>query len=368
MSSLTLKTVVNVQIYLAPLAAPRKAFNLGLIIGSAEVIPTSERVRIYTDTKPMLEDGFLNTDPEYKAAVLYFSQRPQPTRLAVGVKGEEETAVEALQACRAANREWYGYTLCGAVKSDIIAMAAVVEPMDPTTVQFYTTSDSDVLTGADGNIFKTLKGLSYRRSIGQYSTKNANAVAAILGYAMGANTGLANSAYTLAFKNEVGVAVEDVTQTQYEKIVGDNGNVYVNRGDYYNVFQMGTVAEGAYFDEIINLDKLANDLQLTGMDALYQLPKIPQTEDGITYLINRLQGPLKQAVKINFIAPGKWTGPNLLNLKTDDFLSRGYLIMSEPISEQDQADREARKAPPIYIAIKLAGSVHSVVIGVYVNR
>jgi hypothetical protein len=104
------------------------------------------------------------------------------------------------------------------------------------------------------------------------------------------------------------------------------------------------------------------------MDALYQLPKIPQTDAGVSYLITRLQEPLETAVKIGFIAPGKWTGPTLLSLNTNDFLSRGYLILSESVNDQAQADREARKAPPIYIPIKLAGAIHSIAIGVYVNR
>jgi len=38
------------------------------------------------------------------------------------------------------------------------------------------------------------------------------------------------------------------------------------------------------------------------------------------------------------------------------------------LSTQTQADREARKSVPLYIAIKESGAVHSVLVGVYVNR
>ena len=40
-----------------------------------------------------------------------------------------------------------------------------------------------------------------------------------------------------------------------------------------------------------------------------------------------------------------------------DTLTKGYYD-AQPISEQAQADREARKAPVIQVACKLAGAVH----------
>ena len=75
-----------------------------------------------------------------------------------------------------------------------------------------------------------------------------------------------------------------------------------------------------------------------------------------------------EAVRIGFLGPGTWTGANVLNLKTDDPLPSGYLVQAESLSTQSQADREARESVPLYIAIKEAGAVHSVLIGVYVNR
>jgi hypothetical protein len=71
---------------------------------------------------------------------------------------------------------------------------------------------------------------------------------------------------------------------------------------------------------------------------------------------------------IGFIAPGKWNGPSIYTepdyapLQTGDMLEKGYMIMSEPIDFQSQADRDARIAPPIYVAIKLAGAIHTVMV------
>ena len=80
---LTLNGIINLSVYLTPPAAPRNTFNKGLIVGSKVNITPAERVRVYTSAAGMLLDGFSNTDLEYLAALLYFSQVPTPTYLYV---------------------------------------------------------------------------------------------------------------------------------------------------------------------------------------------------------------------------------------------------------------------------------------------
>lgn len=191
-----------------------------------------------------------------------------------------------------------------------------------------------------------------------------------MGYAMGANTATINSAYTLKFKTEVGVIPEDLSSQQVTNLVKNNGNYYVSRGsdDDYNMFESGVMSDGTWFDEILNLDMLANNMQMSIMDLLKSRPKIPQTEAGVLSIKLAMKSDLDKAVKIGFIAPGIWNGPDILELSQGDMLPEGYMILSEPISEQSQADRDARIAPPIYTPLKLAGAVHSVVLQIDVNR
>ena len=74
------------------------------------------------------------------------------------------------------------------------------------------------------------------------------------------------------------------------------------------------------------------------------------------------------SVASGFLAPGVWTGPAILNLNTNDALSRGYLVQFDSLTNQAQADREARIAPNCYVAVKTAGAIEHVVISVTVNR
>lgn len=360
---------MQLTISVSPKSTVGSGFNTGLIIGKSTVISKTDRVKTYNDVSSMLADGFATTDPEYKAALLYFAVNPRPNKVVIGRWDGTgtETALQAVTACRNANSDWYACTICGAAKADIIAVAAYIEASTPKSVLFYTTADADVKAGTAGNVTLALKGANYKRTIGQYST-TADAVASIMGYAMGANTGTANSAYTLAYKKEPGVTVEALTATELSSIKGANCNTYINRGSTYDVFEQGIVADGTSFDEIIGLDILADDIQKAVMDVLTQYPKVPQTEEGMGLLYNAINSPCLNARTVGFLAPGVWNGPNVLNLRTGDTLSQGYTIQSESIASQSVSDRQNRIAPPIYVAVKLAGAVEHVVITVNVDR
>jgi len=368
MAVLPLDDVVNVIINLSPRSAVRIGFNLSLILADSNVLDADNRVAVYSSLDSMQEAGFTSTMPEYQAAQIYFAQSSRPDRVAIGFwDSANETLAEAIAACRVANREWYGVVPIGRVQSgsfaaptmsDITGAAATVEALVPSTIMFAT---------VDNATMTSLKGLSYRRTLGVVST-NTNIAVAVLGWAMGANTGLVNSAFTLKFKQLVGVPVDTLTEAQVSDAKAVFGNVYINRGATYNWFEDGTMADGTWFDEMINLDMLANYIQLSVCDLLNKTTKVPQTEAGMTQIINSFIPDLERAVRIGFAAPGIWNAPGFLTLEQGDAIEKGYLVLSEAIDDQAPADREARKAPPIYIALKLAGAIHYVVIQINVNR
>lgn len=284
-----------------------------------------------------------------------------------------ETPLEAFTAARQADGEWYVGILCTSLTDEqVLEVANYTESCTPDSVFAFTTTESAVYNSQDGGIFSQLQSLMYRRTIGQYSTSHPDAIAAIVGWAMGAMTGTANSAYTLAYKSEVGVQAENYMQrfttNQVNAIKSFNGNVYINRGSYYNIFEEGKVFDGSWFDEIIYLDKFKNDCQLTIMDLLVANNKLPQTESGMSRIKNAIKEECERINLIGFIAAGVWKAGDMLDLKYGDTLPRGYIIQSEPINDQTQADRDARKAPPIYVSLKLAGAIHHVTVQVDVNR
>lgn len=378
--TLPLKEVANIIVNLAARSAAGNAFNLALLMGE---IPDGvefgdARIKTYTTVNEMLEDGFKTTDRLYKAAALLMGQAKQPPKFAIGqAKKKNDTTtleepVDTLKACREEQGEWYAGIYCGTMTNDqILACAEYTESCEPHTIFCYTTQDEDCDKDGSG-IFDLLKDKKYSRTFGQYSSTHQDAVAAIIGWAMGAMTGTVNSAFTLKFKSEVGVTTENADKafpsSKVASIKAVNGNVYVNRGSYYDMFEEGTMANGDWFDERIFLDKYQNDMQLALMDEFVQNDKIAQTEAGMTQLKTVITAVCNEMADIGFIAAGTWQSKAILNLKYGDTLPNGYMVQSEAIADQSQADRDARKAPPIYVSLKLSGAIHSVTVEVDVNR
>jgi len=88
---LSVSRIIDVDIILSPQAAQFAAFDTLNIIGTSDVINTSERIREYNDLQTVAED-FGTDAPEYDAAQLFFSQVPQPDQLYISRWANTPTA------------------------------------------------------------------------------------------------------------------------------------------------------------------------------------------------------------------------------------------------------------------------------------
>lgn len=362
--------IKDVVINLTPRSVVRSGFNLSMIIGDSKVLNADNRVAVYTDMESMANAGFTEDMPEYKAAQIYFSQKPNPGRVAIGFwDSSDETLAEAIAACRAFNLEWWGCVPIGKTDASGQFVAVTADELLEAALTIENATQNSVMICAlsDLAFLGELKAKRYGRTMGIFSA-DVNKAVAIMGYAMGANTGLADSAYTLKFKKLIGVVADPLSEPQVSDAEAVSANVYVNRGATYDMFEQGTMADGTWFDEIVNLDMLSNDIQLSVMDILTKTTKIPQTEAGVATIINAILPNLDKAVETGFVAPGIWTAPSFMEIEQGDAIEKGYQVMSESVDDQSEKDREARICPPIYIALKLAGAIHGVVIQLNVNR
>jgi hypothetical protein len=383
-NTLPLSLVCNVSIFIAPIAVAPPSFNQGLIIGPSTVIPTSggvgSRLRQYTTLAQMTADGFTNSMPEYIGAEIYWDQLPAASILWVGRQDltVPETCLEAAQACRVGSSAWWGFGVCGAVAADheaITGWAQAQTLAGMPSMYHYTTGDAAVLAGTAGNVMAALQTLDYERAFGIYSTtqsaawpNNIYSWAAALGAAMGLNTGLAASKFTMKFKPLVGIAPEPITETQVAAIEALGGNVYTTTANVFQWLEQGTVPNGLFYDDLLNLDMLASDLQYSMIGGYVAAPSIPQDDPGEMVMIGLASQACDRAVTRGFVAPGVWNGVNVLNLQTGDPLPKGYSIQAQSFTTQSPADKALRKGMPLYIAINGAGSQHSLLIGVYVQR
>ena len=112
----TLDSIVAVNISLAAAAVQQKGFGRGLILGGSNRFQGGVLWKIYSTPAAMITDGFLTSDPEYKAAVAYFSQQISPPDVMVGYASADVAQVETITPT-AVDLATYTVTINGVVSS-----------------------------------------------------------------------------------------------------------------------------------------------------------------------------------------------------------------------------------------------------------
>lgn len=82
--TLPVSRLVNVTVNLTPSAAAAQNLSTLLLLGSSNIIDSTERFRTYSTIDEVAAD-FGTSLPEYLAAVLWFEQSPQPASLMIGL-------------------------------------------------------------------------------------------------------------------------------------------------------------------------------------------------------------------------------------------------------------------------------------------
>lgn len=373
MPRLSVDSIVNVSVNLLPGTGGNDAINnIGLILGTTNLISAATRMKMYAGLAEMLSDGFTESAPEYQAADLYFRQSPAPKAVYIGRINStaSETPVAAYQACRDLNGGFYGVYSCGASVAEQVSLAAAVET-DGKSCLFFESANADCLVQSPEtpDIFTNLRTAGRKKAMGLYHAADY-AGAALMGLAMGLDTGMDNSAFDLYLKSLNGIQPSDLTQSQLNILEGKGGNAFVTRGHDIKMLELGNCVDGTPYDETMYLDKTRVLIQNYVLQAMTgnTTPKIPQTDDGMAVILSAVNSAMEYMKRIGFVAAGTWTAPDFSTIKTGDMLPAGYMVFADPVSSMSSADREARKLPNVYVAMKLSGSGRSVTIGVNVNR
>ncbi|MDM3348579.1 DUF3383 family protein [Citrobacter sp. Cf116] len=367
---LPVSNVVNVDVIIAPKAATGRNFGSLLILGTSTVIPVAERIRLYAGTDD-IGDDFGVDSPEYEAAVDYFSQSPKPQFVYVGrwaktlasaESGSTETLLQAVNAVLDYTN-WYGLGVADdddIDDADWLSAAAAIESSTVSRILAITTENpATTETTSTTDLASKLKAASYSRTFVQYSTSSKYAALSAFGRAFTVNFNGSNTTITLKFKQEPGVTYETLTVAQAAAVDAKNANVFVYYANDTAILQQGVMSNGDFFDERHGLDWLQNYVQTNLFNLLYtSTTKIPQTDAGVTRLLSNVEQSMDQSVTNGLVAAGVWNGGPIGQLDSGDTLTKGYYVYAQPLSEQAQADREARKAPLIQVACKLAGAVH----------
>lgn len=265
---------------------------------------------------------------------------------------------------------WYmAYVAAPHEEEDVLGASAIIEASNPSCIIGFTTKDTkEIDPTSEDSLGAKLKKLAYNRTMLMYSSASDHACASIMGRMSTVNFEGNNTTITLKFKQCPGVASENLRTSQANALHENNVNVFAAFNNDTSILQEGVMSSGWFIDEVHGLDWLQNRVQTDVWNLLYTSSKVGQDESGIESLVATVSRSMDQAVANGLVAPGVWNGDEFGALKKGDTLSTGYYVYIQPLAEQAQSEREARKAPPIQIAAKLKGAIHFVDVSITVNR
>lgn len=294
------------------------------------------------------------------------------TSVASGTDGE--TPVECVQQLVDQSSAWYGLMIASTAtvtQEQALAISAYIEGVSLARIFGYTETDTRVLDATYEEDFPSkAMAAQYSRTVSIYCSSNPYAIASLFGRAFTVDFTASSTTITLKFKQLPGVVYEQLSETQANTLEAKNCNVFV----YYNndtaILQEGVMANGNFFDERHGLDWWQDAVQNAVYNLLYQsTTKVPQTNAGISLIANTVAAVCEESINNGLLANEAlpWNASPVGELQTGNTID-GYYIYQPPISSQNQADREARKAPTLQVALKLAGAVHSADVIATVNR
>lgn len=385
-NNLSLSNVINVT--LVPSIAGLSEFNTAnLLLYSTETTDKfgDDKFRIYYSASSVAED-FGSNSLTYKMALGVFSQAPNilsnSGALIVAIKEGNESQVEAF------NRLKSQVLFCGWITTDTIAndlasidvsessSASVEEASLATAVNAENNKIQFVVSNVQSDIegvFTDIKDATLTKTrclfYGGTEEQAKIMMASYASKAMSTIFEASLTTQTMHLKPLAGVLPDPVmTETLLSKCKLAGVDSYISIEGVACVFSTGA---NGFFDEVFNELWFINAIQTAGFNYLRQTnTKIPQTENGMTGLKNAYAQVCVRGVNNGFIAAGSWTSSDTFgnpDLFKRNIETSGFYVYSMPVAQQTKADREARKAPLVQIAVKTAGAIHSTNVMIYVN-
>lgn len=286
------------------------------------------------------------------------------TQGAAGTTLTAETQVEALTAVKA-EINFFGAMFINAI-TDVSATASWAEANDTIIYEvFSAASNLEVDPSNDVWAVKLASQDNFRCLFSKAG--NRKMAASYMARAHTVNFNAENSALTMHLK-ELNVPAESYTDTELQKAERVGLDVYTTIKDVPVVLTSGA---NNFVDNVYNFTGYVDALQTAGFNHLKGAStKVPQTTPGVNGLVDALENVAELFVRAGVFAPGTWASPDRFGDR-DTFNraieQQGFYFLAGRLSDQDPADRQARKSPVIQNAVKNAGAIHSADIIVNVN-
>lgn len=284
------------------------------------------------------------------------------------VDGETVRTYETLTAAieRIASEIYFEgiITTKAADDAEYIATSTAVEAMQ-NRVLMLPRSTTSAFNGIFTTVQTNVKTKCLYYSLGEDAEESAqNArifAAAYLSKAMSVNYGGSNTTMTMNLKDLAGVAADtNISETILQQCVNAGADCYPSIEGLPKV--ISNAQGGMYIDQVLNQIWFVNTIQRNVFNVLATTrTKIAQTDAGLEVLVKACRDVCRQGVINGYFAPGQWNSNDFFG-DYDTFHNNinefGYYVYHQPVAEQSQTDRQARRAPVLQVAAKESGCVH----------
>lgn len=177
-----------------------------------------------------------------------------------------------------------------------------------------------------------------------------------------------NSAITLNLKELSGIVAEDYTQDEINKAKKVGLDLYTTFGDLPKLLVSGA---NGFADNVYNFIAIKKFVQIDLFNLLGTTgTKLAQIDEDVSKIVDTVEKTLRLFKKAKVIGAGTWTSPDTfgdVEVFNRNIELNGFYVYTQPLSEQAQSDREARKSPAVQVAFKNAGAIHSVDVTIQYN-
>lgn len=290
------------------------------------------------------------------------------------VDGETVTTYETLSSAiaRIANEIYFEgiLTTKNADDEEYTAASTAVQAMQ-NRVLMLPRSTSAAFSGIFATVASNTNTKCLYYSYGNNAAQNARIfAAAYLSKALSVNYGGSNTTMTMNLKDLAGIQADtNISETILAQCETAGADCFPSIEGLPKV--ISNAQGGMYFDQVLNQIWFVNTIQRNVFNVLATTrTKIAQTDAGLEVLVKACRDVCRQGIINGYFAPGQWNSSDFFG-DYDTFHNNieefGYYVYHQPVAEQSQTDRQARKAPVLSIAAKEAGAVHSASILVYIE-
>lgn len=304
----------------------------------------------------------------------FFSQPKRPAKLYLAPWNveEEQTLADAYATLSSSWDGWYCAVPVGHVAepdelleaAQWIQAASKIQAISDGAASDTTPSTSTLKPLIDAELYRSL--VLWSSTLTDAGSSPVISAAALL---CSINFDASDSMLTLKFKDLPGVTADDgITDTIADALTRQGVNYFTTFGTKRMLAEGWMLGATLWADEVIGLDWLRSELQISVFNGLSTLNRIPLSDQGVATVMNYVDTAMRKAVRNGLIGPGVWEGNAVGALNTGDYLENGYYIYADSVSTLSEDDRKNRKCPPIVVCAHIAGAIHSVVINVNTSR